>query len=68
MGAAAALLGGIIVWGSNNNITQEARKEMVAAEAKQAALIETIGLRAVPWQGAPLVSAISRPMAAGRVA
>ena len=47
-GAAAALLGGIIVWGSNNSITQEARKEMVAAEAKQAALIETIGLRAVP--------------------
>ena len=48
MGAAAALLGGIVVWGSNNSITQEARKEMVAAEAKQAALIETIGLRAVP--------------------
>jgi hypothetical protein len=41
---------------------------MVAAEAKQAALIETIGLRAVPRQGAPLVSGISRPMAAGRVA
>lgn len=46
-GAAAALLGGIVVWGSNNSTAQEARKEMAAAEAKRAALIETIDLRAI---------------------
>jgi hypothetical protein len=46
-GAAAAVLGGIVVWGSNNSTAKEARKEMAAAEAKRAALIETIDLRAI---------------------
>lgn len=47
-GAAAALLGGIVVWGSNNSTAKEARKELAIAEAKRAALIETIDLRAIP--------------------
>lgn len=46
-GASAALLGGIVVWGSNNSTANEARKELAAAEARRAALIETIDLRAI---------------------
>lgn len=46
-GAAAALLGGIVVWGSNNSTAQEARTEIAAAEARRAALIETIDLHAI---------------------
>jgi len=46
-GAAAALLGGIVVWGSNNSTAKEARQEMAMAEAKRAALIETIDLCAI---------------------
>ena len=46
-GAAAALLGGIVVWGSNNSTAKEARKELAVAEAHRAALIETIDLRAI---------------------
>jgi hypothetical protein len=46
-GASAALLGGIVVWGSNSSTAKEARKEMAVAEAHRAALIETIDLRAI---------------------
>jgi len=46
-GASAALLGGIVVWGSNNSTAKEARKELAVAEAHRAALIETIDLRAI---------------------
>jgi hypothetical protein len=46
-GASAALLGGIVVWGSNNSTANEARKELATAEARRAALIETIELRAI---------------------
>jgi hypothetical protein len=46
-GASAALLGGIVVWGSNNSTAKEARKELTMAEAHRAALIETIDLRAI---------------------
>jgi hypothetical protein len=41
------LLGGIVVWGSNNSTAKEARKELTVAEAHRAALIETIDLRAI---------------------
>ena len=37
-GASAALLGGIVVWGSNNSTAKEARKEVAVAEARRAAL------------------------------
>ena len=47
-GAAAALLGGIVAWGSNNSTAKEAGKEMAAAEARRAALIEAMDLRAIP--------------------
>ena len=43
--AVAALLGGIVVWGSNGSTAREAVKELAAAEADRAALIEKIDLR-----------------------
>ena len=46
--AVAALLGGIVVWGSNSSTAKEAAKELATAEADRAALIEKIDLRAIP--------------------
>jgi hypothetical protein len=46
--AVAALLGGIVVWGSNRSTAKEAAKELAAAEADRAALIEMIDLRVIP--------------------
>jgi hypothetical protein len=43
----AALLGGIVAWGSNASTAQEASDEMAAAEAERAALIGRLDLRAV---------------------
>ena len=40
--AVAALLGGIVVWGSNGSTAKEAAKELATAEADRAALIEKI--------------------------
>jgi hypothetical protein len=45
--AMAALLGGIVVWGSNGSTAKEAASEMAAAEATRAALIGQINLRVV---------------------
>jgi hypothetical protein len=45
--ALAALVGGIVVWGSNGSTAKEAAKEMSAAEADRAALIEMIDLRVI---------------------
>jgi hypothetical protein len=45
--AVAALLGGIVVWGSNGSTAKEAAKELSAAEAERAALIEMIDLRVI---------------------
>ena len=47
-GAVAALLGGIVVWGSNSSTAKEAARELAAAEADRVALIETINLGVVP--------------------
>ena len=46
--AVAALLGGIVVWGSNGSTAKEAAKELAAAESDRAALIEIIDLRVIP--------------------
>ena len=46
--AIAALFGGIVVWGSNGSTAKEAARELAAAEADRAVLIETINLRVVP--------------------
>jgi hypothetical protein len=46
--AVAALLGGFVVWGSNSSTSKEAAKELTAAEADQAALIEVINPRVIP--------------------
>ena len=46
--AVAALLGSIVVWGSNGSTAKEAGKELAAAEADRAALIEMIDLRVIP--------------------
>src|ERR1700722_16639916 len=45
--AMAALLGGIVVWGSNGSTAQEARSELAATEANRKALIGLIDLRVV---------------------
>jgi hypothetical protein len=46
--AGAALLGGIVGWGSNGSPAKEAAKELAAAESDRAALIEMIDLRVIP--------------------
>ncbi len=43
-----AILGGVVVTGSNRSTAQEAMQELAAAEARRAALIEQIDLRLVP--------------------
>ena len=45
--AMAALLGGIVVWGSNGATAKEAEGELAAAEANRKALIGMIDLRVV---------------------
>jgi hypothetical protein len=45
--AMAALLGGIVVWGSNGSTAKEAESELSAAEANRKALIGLIDLREV---------------------
>ena len=47
MAAMAALLGGIVAWGSNAGTAREASDEMAAAEAERAALIGQLDLHAV---------------------
>jgi ABC-type transport system involved in cytochrome bd biosynthesis fused ATPase/permease subunit len=44
----AAVLGGIVVWGSNRSTSKEAAKELTAAEADRAALIDMINPRVIP--------------------
>ncbi len=44
----AALLGGIVAFGSNISTAQEAASELAAAEVRRAALIGSIDLRIVP--------------------
>jgi hypothetical protein len=46
--AVAALLGGIVLWGSNSSTAKEAMKELAVAEADRAALVEVIDPRAIP--------------------
>jgi hypothetical protein len=45
--AMAALLGGIVAWGSNGSTAKEAEDELAAAEANRKALIGMIDLRVV---------------------
>lgn len=47
LAAIAALLGGIVGWGSNRSTAQEAAAELAAAEADRKALIGTIDLQVV---------------------
>lgn len=47
LAAIAALLGGIVGWGSNRSTAQEAAAELAAAEADRTALIGTIDLHVV---------------------
>jgi hypothetical protein len=46
-GAMAAILGGIVMFGSNNSTAKEAASELAAAEASRAALIGSIDLRVI---------------------
>jgi hypothetical protein len=55
--AVAALLGGVVVWGSNSSTAKEAAKELAQAEADRIALITIINPRAVPSGHAAAVKA-----------
>jgi hypothetical protein len=46
-GAMAAILGGIVMSGSNDSTAKEAAKEVAAAETNRAALIGSIDLRVI---------------------
>jgi hypothetical protein len=46
--AVAALLGGIVVWGSNRSTANEAANAMAVAEVDRTALITMINPRAIP--------------------
>ena len=50
--AVAAVLGGIVVAGSNRSTEKEAAQELDAIEARRAALIGQLDLRLVPGQDA----------------
>jgi len=50
LAAFAALLGGIVVWGSNGSTAQEAAVELAAAETNRRALIGLINLRVIAEQ------------------
>lgn len=45
--AITALLGGIVLWGSNRSTAEEAVQELAAAEVERASLIGSIALRVV---------------------
>lgn len=45
--AMTALIGGIVVWGSNASTAKEASRELAAAEANRAALIGLLDLRTI---------------------
>ena len=47
MAAGAAVLGGIVLSGSNRSTTREVEAELAEAEAARAALIGSLGLRVV---------------------
>ncbi len=47
LAALTALLGGIVLWGSNHSTADEAAQELAAAEAERASLIGSIALRVV---------------------
>jgi hypothetical protein len=52
-GAMAALLGGIVAFGSNNSTVKEAANELAVVEASRAALIGSIELRVVSANPSP---------------
>lgn len=45
--AITALLGGVVLWGSNRSTAEEAAQELAAAEVERASLIGSIALRVV---------------------
>ena len=46
--AVSLLLGGIVVWGSNDSTAKQATKELATAESERSALIEKINPRVIP--------------------
>jgi len=54
IGSLAAIIGGIVVLGSNDRTMQEAQAEMAEAEAERAELIGSIDLQLVETEAPPL--------------
>jgi uncharacterized membrane protein len=46
--AVSALLGGVVVWGSNDSTAKQAAEELAGAEAVRSALIEKMDLSVIP--------------------
>jgi len=51
LGAVAAVIGGIVLFGSNDSTRKQMEARVQAAEAERAALIGSIGLRVVSGDG-----------------
>jgi hypothetical protein len=56
--AVAALLGGIVVWGSNRSTRTEAARDLATAEADRSALIDKMDLSALP--ASPIHAAVTQ--------
>jgi hypothetical protein len=58
IGSLAAILGGIVAYGSNDRTLQDAQADMAAAEAERSALIGGIDLQLVETDSPPLSTVV----------
>ena len=58
IGSLAAILGGIVAYGSNDRTLQDAQAEMAEAEAQRAQLISGIDLQLVETESPPLSTVV----------
>ena len=64
-GSLAAIIGGIVVFGSNSSTAKQMAERIAAAEAERAALIGNIDLRLVPEAGRRPAAAIAAGFGGG---
>jgi hypothetical protein len=60
IGAIAAILGGVVVFGSNSSTSKQTTAAMKAAEIRRAELIDMVDLRTVGESGVALFEAAPR--------